>query len=253
MKVAIAGGTGVVGRFAVEAARERGHEVVVLSRSTGVDLRSGDGLAEALDGVEVVVDATNAATMKEAEAAAMFTGMTGNLQAVGAAQGVARLVTLSIVGLERVPLGYYRAKLAQEAAARAGPLPVTVVRATQFHEFPAQVVQRSRVGPVALVPHMRLQPVAARAVGQVLAEVAEQPAGGGTVEVAGPEVLDLVTMARTLARHRHRRLLVLPVPVPGAGKAMRTGGQLPQGGGARIVGPTFGEWLATDDAAYPPF
>ena len=239
-----------------------------------MDLRSGRGLAKALEGVEVVVDAANVATMKADEGSAMFTDMTANLQAVGAARGVSRLVVLSIVGLERVPIGYYRAKLAQEATALAGPLPVTVVRATQFHEFPAQVLQRARMGPVALVPPMRIRPVAARAVGRVLVDVAEGvgrgalgdgtlgdgasagggTAGGGTVEVAGPEVLDLVAMARALARRRHRHLAILPARVPGlAGKAMRTGGQLPADGAARIVGPTFQEWLSTDDAAYPAF
>jgi len=245
----------VVGRFVVEAGRQRGHDVVVISRSNGVDLETGRGLKEALAGVEVVVDTTNVTTMKAGEASTRLSAMTGHLQATGAAAGVSRLVLLSIVGLERVPLGYYRAKLAQEAAASAGPLPVTVVRATQFHEFPAQVVQRVRVGPLALVPHMRIRPVAARAVGQVLVEVAEDPAATGTVEIAGPDVLDLVKMARTLAKHRHRRMVILPAGVPGgAGKAMRTGGQIPSDdAGARIVGPTFEEWLTTDDAAYPPF
>ncbi len=249
MKLAVAGGTGVVGRHVVRAARERGHDVVVVSRSEGVDLRSGSGLAGALEGVDVVVDTANAATMQRAEGTAWFTETTRHLQSIGAERGVSRLVTLSIVGLERVPIGYYQAKLAQEATATAGPLPVTIVRATQFHEFAAQVLSRARTGPVAFVPHMRIQPVAARALAEVLVDVADQPAGDATVEVAGPQVDDLVALARATVRRRGRHVAVLPLRVPGAaGRAMRSGGQLP-GPGARIVGPTFEAWLRTGDAA----
>jgi uncharacterized protein YbjT (DUF2867 family) len=253
MKLAVAGGTGVVGRHVVRAARDRGHDVVVVSRSEGIDLRSGAGLSHALDGVDRILDTTNVATMRRAEGAALFTEMTRHLQSAGVEQGVSGLVTLSIVGLERVSLGYYQAKLAQEAAAKAGPLPVTIVRATQFHEFPAQVLGRARTGPVAFVPHMRVQPVAARALAEILVDMVERPAGGDTVEVAGPAIADLIALARATVRRRGRHLAVLPLRVPGAaGKAMRTGGQLP-GPGARIVGPTFDEWLRTDDSALPTF
>jgi uncharacterized protein YbjT (DUF2867 family) len=145
MRIAVAGGTGIVGRYVVEAAQQAGHEVAVMSRRTGVDVRSGEGLAAALAGADVIVDTTNAGTTDRAKATAFFTETTGRLQAVGAGEGVARLVTLSIVGLERVAgYGYYEAKLAQDSAVLAGPLPVTIVRATQFHEFPAQVLRRTR-------------------------------------------------------------------------------------------------------------
>jgi len=182
MKLAVAGGTGVVGRHVVRAARDRGHDVVVVSRSEGIDLRSGAGLAHALDGVDVVIDVANATTMRRAEGAALFTEMTRHLHLAGAERGVSGLVTLSIVGLERVPLGYYQAKLAQEVAAKAGPLPATIVRATQFHEFPAQVLARARTGPVAFVPHMRIQPVAARALAEVLVDVVR--------EAGAPQILN---------------------------------------------------------------
>jgi uncharacterized protein YbjT (DUF2867 family) len=249
MRMAVAGGTGAVGKYVVEAARQAGHEVVSISRRSGVDVRTGAGLAQALRGVEVIIDTTNAGTTKRAEATAFFTEVAGQLQATGAARGVSRLVVLSIVGLERVPgFGYYEAKLAQEAAFVAGPLPVSLVRATQFHEFPAQVLSRAGLGPLALVPIMRIQPVAARAVGEALVGIAAEPTAT-TVEIAGPEVEDLVSLARAIVRTRQTRKMVVPLLVPGrAGKAMRTGGQLPSPG-AHIIGPTFAEWLEGEDLA----
>jgi uncharacterized protein YbjT (DUF2867 family) len=249
MRIAVAGGTGVSGRQAVMAAEAAGHQVVTISRKSGVDARTGAGLAGALDGVEVIIDATNAPTTKRDGATTFFTEVTGQLQSIGAAQGVSRLVTLSIVGLERVPgYGYYQAKLAHEAAALAGPLPTTIVRATQFHEFPAQILARLPGGRLAPMPRMRIQPIAARSVGQVLVEAATTgSADGATVEIAGPEQKELVDLARAIVHRRGKRTVVVPLPIPGrAGRAMRTGGQLPLSG-VRLVGPTFDEWLAEAD------
>jgi uncharacterized protein YbjT (DUF2867 family) len=256
MRLAVAGGTGVVGKYVVEAAEAAGHDVIVLSRRTGVDVRTGKGLAESLRHVEVIVDTTNAGTTKGAQATAFFTEVTQSLQTVGCGEGAAHLVVLSIVGLERVPgYGYYEAKLAQERVALAGSLPTTIVRATQFHEFPAQMLSWTRHGPVAVVPRSRIQPVAARSVGQVLLEAAVSPPpapGRGDrarLEVAGPETADLVTLARRVVHRREERLWVIPLYVPGrAGKAMRSGGQLPTAD-VRIVGPSFSEWIEGPDLA----
>jgi uncharacterized protein YbjT (DUF2867 family) len=249
MRIAVAGGAGAVGRYVVGAAHQAGHQVVSISRSSGVDVRTGDGLADALTGVDVLIDTTNAGTTNRAKAITFFTEEARQLQTVGAAQGVARLVVLSIVGLERVRgFGYYEAKLAHEAALEVGPLPVSIVRATQFHEFPAQILSRSGLGPLALVPIMKIRPVAARAVGEALMEIASAPPAT-TIEIAGPEEEDLVPLARSIVRKRRTRTLVVPLPVPGrAGRAMRAGGLLPSPG-ARIVGPTFAEWLQGDDLA----
>jgi uncharacterized protein YbjT (DUF2867 family) len=249
MRIAVAGGTGAVGRYAVEATMQAGHHVVSISRRTGVDVRTGAGLRDALKGVDVIIDTTNADTTNGAKATTFFTEVAEQLQTTGAEMGVTRVVALSIVGLERVPgFGYYEAKLAHEAALRAGPLPVSIVRATQFHEFPAQILSRGGVGPLALVPVMRIQPVAARAVGDALVAVASEPVAT-TVELAGPEEKDLVSLARAIVRTRKARIWVVPLPVPGAaGRAMRTGGQLPSPG-ARIIGPTFEEWLEGEDLA----
>ena len=144
MRIAVAGGTGMVGRHVVACARNAGHEAVVLSRSRGVDVRSGDGLADALRGVEVVIDVMNSVTNKQDRAAKFFTETSASLQRSGAEQGVRHLVTLSIVGIDKIPSGYYAAKREHERAAASGPVPSTVLRATQFHELPAQMISWTR-------------------------------------------------------------------------------------------------------------
>ena len=247
MRIAVAGGTGVVGRYVVSAAEGAGHEPVALSRRTGVDVRRGTGLQDALDGCDVVIDTLNSRALGRREAESFFVETAQQLQQAGKAVGVQHLITLSIVGIDRVPgFGYYQAKLAQESAVRAGSVPVTILRATQFHEFPAQVLSLSRKGPVAIVPRMRSQPVAARTVGQHLVGLAERRPGG-TAELAGPQVHDMPALARRLLAARGIRALVVPVSMPGAGP-MRTGALL-AGPETAIDGPTFDEWLDSDDVA----
>ena len=253
MRIAVAGGTGVAGRYTVMAAREAGHDVVVLARARGVDVVTGTGLAEALDGVDVVVDTLNAGTaMNRDRATTFFVEAARNLQLHGAMAGVHRIVVLSIVGVDRVPgFAYYRAKLAHEAAARSGSVPVSVLRATQFHEFAGQMLDRASLGPVAAVPSMWIRPVAARTVGHRLVEVATaSEAGDGTwTELAGPEETGLVDLARRTARCRKVHRIVVPVHLPGeAGRALRGGALLP-GPDAVVAGPGPDEWLASDDAA----
>ena len=243
MRIAVAGGTGVVGRYVVQAAKDAGHEVVVLARSEGVDTRTGEGLAQALDGVEAVIDATNAGTTEEAPATGFFTASAANLQRVGAEQGVRHLVVLSIVGIDRVPVGYYAAKLAHEQAALAGPVPTTILRATQFHEFAAQMIVWNRDGDVARIPNLRVQPVAARTVGRTLAELAVAPPQEPAADLAGPEQADLVALARRLADH-----LRLGVEVQVLEPDVPAGALIPDDS-AHIEGPTFGRWLTSDDAA----
>jgi uncharacterized protein YbjT (DUF2867 family) len=252
VKIAIAGGSGTVGRYVVESVTKSGHEAVTLSRSSGFDLISGEGLADALADVEVIIDVSNPFTKNGAKASLFFTTVTKNLHAAGSQAGVQRLVSLSIVVIDNFPFGYYEAKLAQEEAVFAGPLSANVVRATQFHEFAAQILHRTKRGPFAGMPMMRVQPIAARSVGQALCDAALSPPSQKTTEIAGPKVESLVTMSRTIMRERGSRAIVIPIRVPGAaGKMMRGGGQLPSSG-AQLVGPTFVDWLLTTDANYPP-
>jgi len=255
MRIAVAGGTGAAGRHTVAAARAAGHEVVSLSRADGVDVAAGTGLEAALEGVDVVIDVLNGPTSGRDAATAFFATATGNLQSVGQRSGVRRMVVLSIVGIDRVPgFAYYDAKRAHEAAALAGPVPVSIVRATQFHEFAGQLVDRLSVGPVAPIPSMRVQPVAARTVGARLVEVAEEAedaAPGARSALAGPEEIGLVALARRTVQVRGQHRWVVPVRLPGSvGSAVRSGALLPRAGDAGdlvVAGPGPDEWLASTD------
>ncbi|MEU3188293.1 NAD(P)H-binding protein [Streptomyces sp. NPDC006923] len=243
MRVAVAGGTGLVGRLVVEELAAAGQDPVVLARSRGVDLVSGAGLDAAMAGVDTVVDVSNTTTVNSKKAISFFGSVSRNLLDAGARAGVRHHVALSIVGIDRVGLGYYQGKLRQEEVVTDGPVPWTVLRATQFHEFAEQTLDRVPK-PFAVVPRMRTQPVAAREVAQHLVRLALAPAQGMAPELAGPRVEQLVDMVRGLLRARHQRRLLLPVRLPGAtGAAMTGDGQLPAGQGPR-GSQTFGEWLA---------
>jgi len=250
MRIAVAGGTGVVGRWTVAAARAAGHEPVVLARSTGVDLTTGDGLTDALDGVDAVIDTTNVTTQSRAKAIEFFERTSRNLIAAAATTGVRHVVALSIVGIDRVPLGYYGGKLRQEEVLRESSVPVSVLRATQFHEFAGQLLERLPGGPVVLFPAMKSQPIAASEVGEVLVDLAAGDAVAMT-ELAGPKVELVADMARRLLRARGSRKPVLQVRMPGkAMAAAARGGMLPVGDYRRGV-QTFDEWLAAGPVDAP--
>ena len=240
-RIAVAGGTGVVGQHVVDRIRALGHEPVVLARSTGVDVTTGAGLAVALDGVDAVVDATNVTTVARSKAVRFFETATTNLLAAEQAAGVRHHVVLSIVGIDRVDFGYCIGKRRQEEVALAGPVPTSVLRATQFHEFAAQLLDRG--GPVALVPTMLSQPVAAREVGEALTDLALGEPAGLVPELAGPEQRGMADLVRRVRDARGSRRPVLSMRLPGrVGAAKANGGLLPTGDGPRGR-QTFAEWL----------
>ena len=250
MRIAVAGGTGVVGRHVVEALVATGHEPVVLARSRGINIVTGEGLESALVGVEAVIDVSNVITTLRRKSEAFFIASTRQLLHAGERAGVRHHVVLSIVGSDRVDYGYYQGKRRQEELVLNGPAPASVLRATQFHEFAAQVLAGTK-GPLALVPHMRIQPVAANEVAIALAELACGPALGLADELAGPQEHQLVDLARRVvtARGVHRR--VVGVRFPGAaGRAMATGGLLPAADGPRGT-QTFDQWLAASGTLHP--
>jgi len=255
MRILVIGGTGEVGRHVVAALLGRGHDVTVLSRRGGTpdgravgcagDLQTGAGLPAALDGVDTVIDVANVTTTNRDKAVRYFTGSMDMVGRLGSAAGVGHLLVLSIVGCDRVKLGYYEGKVAQERAALGGPVPATVLRATQFHEFAGQNLSRFRLGPVALMPGMRCQPIAASEVATVLADLAEKPAAGGrAADIGGPGVEWLPDMARAVSERLGPRTRVVPLRMPGAlGRAVRGDGLLLDSEGV-ARGPSFQEWLA---------
>jgi uncharacterized protein YbjT (DUF2867 family) len=253
MRIAVAGGTGLVGRYVVAELRAAGHEPVVLTRSAGTDVITGHGLDAALDGTEALIDVTNTTKLSGRKSVAFFTAGTRNLLAAGQRAGVKHHVLLSIVGVGRPGMnsGYNAGKVAQEALVRGSRAPASIMRATQFHQFIPELLDRIP-GPVLLVPRMRIQPVAAYEVAAVLAALAAGPPAGLAPEMAGPEPVELADLARQLSQARGSRRPVLRVPVPGAaGRAMASGAMLPSGPGLRGT-QTFTDWLACSRRSAQP-
>jgi uncharacterized protein YbjT (DUF2867 family) len=253
MKIAVAGATGRLGRHVVDILEAAGHEVVPISRSTGVDVITGDGLAEALAGVECIVDSATGPSPDEREATEFFTTSARNLQSAAARAGVRRIVVVSIVGIDRFSGGYNAAKVVQEQEHLIGPVPARILRATQFHEFVEQLMDWGRQGDVSYVWRMRTQLVAARTVAEAVCELATEnkpvrATGDGPIwEIAGPREESLVEVARQLAARRGEPTRVEGVDPPDP--LFETGGSLP-GPDAVLAGPTFDEWL--DSAVVTP-
>jgi len=251
MKIAVAGATGRVGGHAVDVLEAGGHEVVPMSRSTGVDVITREGLAEALAAVEAVVDAATGPSPAQDEATRFFTTAARNLQEVGARAGVKRIVVVSIIGTDRFTAGYGASKLAHEQASLAGSIPVHILRAAQFHEFVSQLVDWGRQDGVSLVPEMRTQLVAARTVAERLADLAADPAWAAAPssaapisEVAGPREESLVAIAKLLVARRGDPIQIEGTVNPGdPDHDLNVNGALLPGPDATRAGPTFDEWL----------
>lgn len=245
MKIAVAGATGRVGRHTADVLEERGHEVVRMSRATGVDLISGEGLDDALAGVQSIVDAATGPSPDEDEATRFFKTSAHNLQGAGQRAGVARIVVVSIVATDHYAGGYGAAKVAHERALQAGPIPALVLRATQFHEFVEQLMQWGMRGDAVYLPRMQTQLVAARAVGEVLADLATGAANAPMSEIGGPRAERLAEMAALLAsRNGGMRIEELPVDRHDPDSVLMAEGGLLPGPDAILAGPTFEEWLA---------
>jgi uncharacterized protein YbjT (DUF2867 family) len=245
-RIAVAGATGRVGRHVVDVLNERGHDVVAISRSNGVDVITGDGLVTALEGAEVIIDVATGPSPEQGAATEFFTTATRNLQEAGEKTGVRKLVVVSIIGTDRAVGGYGAAKLAHERAALAGPIPARILRAAQFHEFVEVLMGWGRQGDVVYLPKMRTQIVAARTVAEALADLAlsTEPEGAQPAEIAGPREEYLPDLAALLAAKRGEEVKIEAVSNPAdPDDALNTNGGLLPSAHATLAGPTFAEWL----------
>lgn len=245
-RIAVVGATGRLGSHVVEVVRAAGHEAVELSRSQGVDVVTGEGLAEALKGVDIVIDASSTPSPDKDVATEFFTASARNLHAAGSEAGVRLLVTVSIIGIDTAKGGYSVAKLVHEREVLAGPVPARVLRAAQFHEFVETLLHWGIQGDVATVPIMRTQLVAARTVAEALLALALDPAPvtDPFPEIAGPREERLADAAALVAKKLGLTVRIQEVSDPTDPELNAEGGLLPSAH-ATLAGPTFAEWLAS--------
>jgi uncharacterized protein YbjT (DUF2867 family) len=247
--VAVVGGTGTLGASVVRELLARGTDVRVLSRNAAdvpagaahhrVDLASGEGLAQALAAVDVVVDAAN--STKGAEE--VLVAGTRRLLEAGAAAGVAHHLTISIIGIEQVPLSYYRTKLAQEKAVEAGPLPYSILRASQFPQLLDMAFTAAARFGVRPTGAAKIQPISPDVVAARLADAALADPAGRLPDIAGPRIQTLTELSRAWAAARGRHRLPLRLPAWGKmGKALAAGALCDPA--AATPGEDFDEWLA---------
>ena len=197
MKIVVIGGSGLIGTKLVSNLLKRGHEVVAASPSSGVNTITGEGLAEALEGAQVVVDVANSPSWEDKAVLDFFETSGRNLLSAEAVAGVRHHVALSVVGTERLlTSGYFRAKMAQENLIKASQLPYTIVRATQFFEFAGGIAQFATEGATVRLPSALMQPIVSDDVAAALADVAIAEPLNGTVELAGPEPIRMDELVR---------------------------------------------------------
>jgi uncharacterized protein YbjT (DUF2867 family) len=245
VKIVVIGGTGLIGSKLVERLREAGHDAVPASPDTGVDTYTGDGLEQALEGAEVVVDVSNAPAWDDAAVLDFFQTTSRNVLSAEEAAGASHHVVLSIVGTDRLPdSGYFRAKLAQEEAVKAGSVPYTILRATQFFEFLSRIADSSTDGDTVHLPPVLVQPEAADDVAATLADVVVSSPVNGIVELAGPEAFRFDELVRRILRAKNdpRRVTVdVRARYFGAELDERS---LTPGDNARIAQTRFEDWLS---------
>jgi uncharacterized protein YbjT (DUF2867 family) len=245
MKIVVIGGSGLIGTRVVQKLRAAGHQAVPASPSSGVNVLTGAGLAEALKGAEVLVDVTNSPSF-EAKAVMDFFRTSGrNLAAAAAVAGVKHHVALSIVGTDRPPgNAYFHAKAAQERIIQASGISFTIVRATQFFEFLGAIADLGTVGGEVRLSPALFQPIAAEDVAEAVADAAMSPAANGMIETAGPERLPLDEfVARFLRARKDSRNVVADVRVGYFGGQIDDRSLVPEGDLARIGRVRFDEWI----------
>jgi uncharacterized protein YbjT (DUF2867 family) len=245
LKIVVIGGTGLIGSKLVEKLRDVGHDAVPASPESGVDVLTGEGLAEALDGAQVVVDVANAPDWGDAAVMEFFETSARNILAAERDAGVTHHVALSVVGTDRLTdSGYFRAKLAQEEAVKAGSVPYTILRATQFFEFIVRVADSSTEGDTVHLPPVLVQPESADDVAAALADVAVNDPVNGIVELAGPEAFRFDELARRVLRAKNDpRRVTADVHARYFGAELQDHSLTP-GSNARVAATRFEDWLS---------
>ncbi|MBV7485359.1 SDR family oxidoreductase [Bordetella sp. BOR01] len=197
MKILVIGGTGLIGSKLVNILAQRGHDAIAASPATGVNTITGEGLAEALAGVQVVVDVANSPSFEDQAVLEFFETSGRNLLAAEAAAGVSHHVALSVVGTHRLAeSGYFRGKIAQEKLIKASRIPYTIVHSTQFFEFLGGIVQSGADGDVVRLSPAYVQPIASDDVALAMADATLASPANGTVEIAGPERVRLAALVQ---------------------------------------------------------
>jgi uncharacterized protein YbjT (DUF2867 family) len=245
MKIIIIGGTGLIGTKLASKLRQKGHDVIPASPSTGVNTITGEGLAEALSGAETVVDVANSPSFEDRAVLKFFETSGRNLLAAEAAAGVRHHVALSIVGTDRLPeCGYFRAKLAQENLIKASKISYTILRATQFFEFVGGVIDSASDGQIVRLSPALFQPVASDDVAAALADVTLDAPVNGMIELAGPERFSLDDFARLyLTATKDPRKVVADIHARYFGAELDDRSLTPDGN-PRLGSVRFETWLA---------
>jgi uncharacterized protein YbjT (DUF2867 family) len=244
MKIVVIGGHGLIGSQLVDRLGKHGHDAVAAGPRTGVDAVTGEGLAEALDGADVVVDVCNSPSFEDDAVLGFFRTSTGNLLGAEQAARVGHHVALSVVGCDRLPdIGYMRAKVAQEELIEASPTPYTIVRSTQFYEFVTTITDAATQGDTVRVPSARIQPIAAEDVARAVGRTAVGTPAGGIVEVAGPEPLRFEELIRQgLSARNDPRQVVTDADARYFGATLSDTSLLP-GEHAQLGETRFEDWL----------
>jgi uncharacterized protein YbjT (DUF2867 family) len=249
MKIVVIGGSGLIGTNLVNRLRQKGHEVVAASPNTGVNTITGEGLAEALAGAEVVVDVANSPSFEDKAVMDFFQTSGRNLLAAEAEAGVGHHVALSVVGADRLPeSGYLRAKVAQEKMIKASGIPFTILRSTQFFEFIGRIAEAAAEGNMIRLSPALLQPIAADDVAAALADLAVGKPLNGTVEVAGRDARPLDKFAQTfLAARGDKRQVIADIHARYYGTELDDRSLTP-GGHPRFGSVSFDDWLKSASA-----
>jgi uncharacterized protein YbjT (DUF2867 family) len=245
MKIVVIGGSGLIGTKVVSRLRQKGHEVVAASPNSGINTITGEGLAQALAGAQVVVDVANSPSFEDRAVLEFFQTSGRNLLAAETAAGVKHHVALSVVGSDRLPdSGYLRAKMAQENLIKASKIPYTIVRSTQFFEFVNGIAQSATIGQTVRLSPAHLQPIASDDVAAAVADATLGAPVNGTIEIAGPERIPLDELARRFLRAiQDKRQVVADAHARYFGAELNDQSLTP-GANPRLGSIRFEDWLS---------